>query len=118
MRPNRIRYAVMFVAAFIGVFVGAAIGTGVARADDILTDAEAVYTARYADAICWVLDDHPTVEGVMVVGEAVSADGWADHNVADIVNAAVYHNCYRHWGLLTAIGNAARAAQGEAGYMA
>ena len=114
MRPNRARNLNRFlVLAAFGALLAA--GTGVARADGYLSNTEKAYVAMYHDAICSTLDSYPSYAGVMGIAQVIhDDDGFAYDDVADIINSAVENHCYRHWGLLVAIGKNARGQ--SAGY--
>lgn len=99
-----------------GLILGAAIyGATPARADGILTDAEYAYVLTWGPtAVCPVLDQFPTANGVFGVVRGITEDGFSPDNAVDIVNESVYDFCPRHWQMLVAIGQAARAAtQGQ-----
>ena len=117
MRPNRARFINRTLA---GLTVGALIAAAtmpVARADGYLSNAEQAYVDAYgAIAICPVIARYPSEAGVMGVASAIMDEGWSADSTADIVNAAVVQHCPRFWPLLQAIGRAARANNGQAGY--
>lgn len=108
MRPrNARRINRALIAAALAALTLA--GTGTARADGVLTDAEAAYVTLYgATAICPVLDLYPHKAGLMGIAAGIMDDGWAADSAADIVNAAVYQYCPRHWQLLVNVGREAR----------
>lgn len=110
MRPRRARTINrLLIAAGLGALLVA--GTGVAKADGVLSNAEKAYVQAYHNAICWTLDDYPSVGGVMGIASVIIDDGFSGDDAADIVNASVAGWCPRHWPLLVAIGEAARGQQ-------
>ncbi|MGB0972378.1 MAG: hypothetical protein ACPGVG_15675 [Mycobacterium sp.] len=117
MRPRtarRINRAIIAAAIAALTFAGA----GTARADGVLTDAEAAYVITYGPtAICPVIAKYPSVGGVMGVAEALMNEGWPPDSAVDIINSSVAEYCPRFFPLLTAIGNAARNDQ-QARYIA
>lgn len=111
MRPNRARTLnrLLVLAALAALTLA---GTGTARADGVLTDAEAAYVITYGPtAICPVIAKYPSVGGVMGVAQGIIDEGWAPGDAVDIINSSVAEYCPRFWPLLTAIGNAARNDQ-------
>ena len=81
-----------------------------AGADGHIDDAEWTYINAYAPAICAVIDAVPTPGGVLGVGQGIINDGFSADNAVDIINAAVWGLCPRHWALLEATGRAIRNA--------
>lgn len=114
----RARRARLINRTLTGLTIGALLAAAsmpVAKADGYLTNAEIAYVAMYHDAICSTLDSYPSYAGVMGIAQVIhDDDGFAFHDVADIINSAVENHCYRHWGLLVAIGKNARGQ--SAGY--
>jgi hypothetical protein len=110
----------MIRAYALGIITGAFLTAGTmmlaapAKADGHLSTDEQVYVEVYGGAICSVLSDarYHTFAGVVGVTEAVAHDGFTLDNAVDIVNAAVENTCPANWGLLQAVGKAARAANG------
>ena len=103
----------------LSILVGAVIGAGLmwigiarAHADGILTTMEQADGDRYGAIYCGALDQWPTVGGVAAVMGSIEDDGFTSDSAVDVINYTVYTYCPRHWGLLVAIGNAARAANG------
>lgn len=117
MRPrNARRINRALIAAALAALTLA--GTGTARADGVLTDAEAAYVITYgATAICPVIAKYPSVGGVMGVAQGIIDEGWAPDDAVDIINSSVAEYCPRFFPLLVAIGNAARNDQ-QARYIA
>jgi hypothetical protein len=105
IRPRKLRTALVLVG--LGAALAVSV-TGVARADGVLSHAEAAYVDKYHDALCKTIDQFPNMAGVMGVMQAVREDGFAPDSAADIVNASVSVYCPSHWQLLVDIGNAAR----------
>lgn len=118
MRPNKARFINRCLS---GITIGALLAAAsmpVARADN-LTNTERAYIGMYHDAICLTLDSHPSYAGVMGIATVIMEDdGFSPDAAARIINTAVEGWCYRHWPMLVAIGNAARANNGQAGYIA
>lgn len=99
--------------AAVGFLLGFAVYYSVpARADGQIDRAEADYINSYGYAVCAVIDEFPNVNGVLGVARGIMADGFAANSAIDIINESVYEDCPRHWPLLVAIGDAARAANG------
>ena len=99
----------------LGIITGSFITAGTmllaapARADGFLDDAEIDYAATYGQyAICPVIDEYHTTDGVMGVARAIINDGFAPDAAVDIINVAVQEFCPRNFPLLQAIGRAAR----------
>ena len=107
MRPKKLRALLAFVGCGV-IAAGAALGTGAARADGELSTWETPFVIKYHDAVCQTMDEYPTLPGVMGIAEVISEYGFADGDVADIINASVAAYCPRHWDLLETIGRAAR----------
>ena len=81
-----------------------------AKADGVLSAVEVAYVNAYGPiAVCPTLDNHPSTSGVLGIAEAITDDGFGADDAIDIINASVYEYCPRHWPLLVAIGQAARA---------
>jgi hypothetical protein len=81
-----------------------------ARADGIISHAEFAYIQAYgASAVCPVIDEYPTMAGVLGVLDGVTDDGFAADDAVDIINASVQDYCPSHWR-----GNAARGEKGLA----
>ena len=99
--------------AIVGFILGFAVYYSVPAHADGLDRFEADYVASYGTAVCEVLDEYPNANGVIGIGRGIISDGFNEQQAADIINAAVYLDCPRHFPLLQAIGNAARAAQGQ-----
>lgn len=107
MRTREWIWAPALIAASI---IGPGVNAPEARADGILTSVEAAYVeAAGPTAICPVLDMYPTTSGVLGVVDGIGADGFTLDNAVDIINAAVWEYCPRHWPLLVSIGQAAAA---------
>jgi hypothetical protein len=100
----------------LSILIGALIGGGLmwigiarARADGVLSAMEQEDGDRYGRIYCSAIDDTPNINGVFIVMQSVMSDGFTADNAADVINYTVLTYCPRHWGLLTAIGNAARS---------
>ena len=95
---------------FGAVLAAGAVGASVARADGYLSDTEYAYVNLYGrSAVCPVIGMYPSEAGVIGVLAGVIDDGFTPDNAADIVNASVSTYCPQFWGLLTEIGDRARA---------
>jgi hypothetical protein len=108
MRPRALRRRLGL--AFLGaILAGCVLGTGVARADGYVDSAEHSYIIAYGPtAICPILDQFPSTAGVLGVAQGIVNDGFSPDNAVDIINAAVWEYCPRHWSLLERIGAEAR----------
>ena len=83
-----------------------------AHADGQLNSVEIAYVNTYGQTICDWLDQYPNYDGVQSLGDVIMGeDGFAPDSAADIINASVLAFCPNHWGLLVAIGTAARQNQ-------
>lgn len=92
--------------------VTALVSAAPASADGQLNSTEVAYVNTYGQTICQVLDQQPNPDGVWKLGEVIMGeDGFEPDSAADIVNASVLAFCPRHWGLLVALGTAARRNQ-------
>lgn len=109
MRPNKLRRVLVALFA-ITVFVGCAAGYGIgeATADGVIDAAERSYIDAYSGAVCVVLDQFPSEAGVMGIAAGIMDDGFAADQAVDIINAAVWEVCPRHWALLERVGAEAR----------
>lgn len=84
-----------------------------AHADGQLNSVEIAYVNTYGQTICQFLDEYPNYDGIKALGHVImDEDGFAPDSAADIINASVLAFCPNHWGLLVAIGTAARQQQG------
>lgn len=100
--------------AIVGFILGFALYySAPAHADGQIDRYEADYVTSYGFAVCAVIDEYPTVSGVLGVMRGIENDGFAADSAVDIINASVDQDCPRHWPLLQAIGRAARGSQGQ-----
>lgn len=58
------------------------------------------YAATYGAAVCSVLDDYPTVDGVVGVGQAIMEDGLSAYQAGGVIGLSVIEICPRHTGLM------------------
>ena len=95
--------------AFLG---GAVYFASPARADGYLDEDEQVFVELYGEgAVCRTITEYRT-PGVLGALEVIVDEGFTPEDAVDIVNASVATFCPENWPLLTAIGRAARAANG------
>lgn len=103
----------MKIAVALGATAVQLLNMPAAHADGQLNSVEIAYVNTYGPTICQVLDEYPSIEGVHGIGDVIiNEDGFTPDSAADIVNASVLAFCPSHWGLLVAIGTAARQQQG------
>jgi len=87
----------MLTMAFLGTVVFAAS----AKADPNVSDDVIDYAVRYgAGAVCPVLSEHHTVNGVMGVLLAIRDDGFSDYEAGQIVGLSVAEYCPANQPLL------------------
>lgn len=102
MRPGT------FKAYAFGVFTGSLVTAGLtiwaapAKAD--VTD----YTVdRYSDAVCAVLSDYPSFDGIIGIGQSLSLDfGFTGYEAGEIIAGSVITNCPQFVPLIKAFGAA------------
>lgn len=100
MRPNTIRG---FAA---GIVTGATITTTIVFAAPAKADVPTPVITQYSDAVCSTLDDYPTFNGILGVGQALHDYGWTWREAGEIVGMAVLRYCPRHTQLLNDFMNA------------
>ena len=59
-----------------------------------------VYADRYAGAVCNVLDEYPTFDGIIGIGTAIVEDGFTPRQAGQVMGIAVLEVCPRHTGLM------------------
>lgn len=90
------------------------LNTPTAHADGQLNSVEIAYVNTYGETICEFLDEYPNYDGIKALGQVIMGeDGFSPDSAADIINASVLTFCPNHWGLLVAIGTAARQQGGR-----
>lgn len=83
----------MAVAAAFGVIL-MLLAAPTAKAD---SDSEAyAYAAHYAGAVCAVLDDYPTVNGMLGIMAAITEDGLSDYQAGQVVGISIAEVCPRY----------------------
>lgn len=83
----------------------ALMSAGRAHADPVDT-----YVATNGTAICELIDDHPTHDGVIAIGVAImKKTGWDSEDAATIVVESIYLYCPEHKALLKTGGSTGRA---------
>lgn len=59
------------------------------------------YSAEYGGAVCSVLDDYPSVGGMLGVGQAIVEHGHlTEYQAGEVIALSVTEICPRHMGLL------------------
>lgn len=58
------------------------------------------YTAHYGGVVCDVLDQYPSISGVLGVMQGVQNDGFTAYESGEIVGLSVAEICPRHTGLM------------------
>lgn len=58
------------------------------------------YAARYAPAVCSTLDDYPTFNGIVGIGQAIVEDGFTYRDAGQVIALSVATECPRHAALL------------------
>lgn len=58
------------------------------------------YAATYGAAVCSVLDDYPTISGVIGIGQAITEDGFSMYQAGQVIGLSVLEICPRHTGLM------------------
>jgi hypothetical protein len=83
----------MAVAAAFGVIL-MLLAAPTAKAD---SDSEAyAYAAHYAGAVCAVLDDYPTVNGMLGIMAAITEDGLSNYQAGQVVGISIAEVCPRY----------------------
>lgn len=97
----------------LGVIAGSFLTAGVVFAAPAKADADAVsvaYAARYGEAVCATLDDYPSFDGIVGIGQAVMEDGLTARQAGQVIGLSVAEICPRHGGLLLAFADAVNGA--------
>lgn len=58
------------------------------------------YAAAYGEIVCDVLDEHPSVAGVLGIGQAIVEDGLTANQAGQVIQISVTEICPRHAALL------------------
>lgn len=108
MRPALVRgFAAGLIVGSLSVAVAAT-----AKADP--DTAAIVYAERYGGAVCATLDDYPTFDGIIGVGQAIVEDGLSYRQAGYVVAMSVTDVCPRHLSLVQAFAR----EYGKAGHIA
>lgn len=106
MRPGTLK------AYAFGVFTGSLVTAGLtiwaapAKAD--VTDRT---VDRYSDAVCAVLSDYPSFDGIIGIGQSLSIDfGFTGYEAGEIIAGSVITNCPEFIPLVKNFGNAFAAS--------
>ncbi len=103
MRPlaYRLRLAALLAICVGGGLLFGGLVAGVAKADPYQPDQVAInYTLRNGDAVCDVMDEYPSVAGVMGIVEAIVEDGLTPVQAGQVVGMSVTAICPRHTTLM------------------
>ena len=73
-----------------------------------------VYAEKYAGAVCATLDDYPTFDGIIGIGQAIVEDGLSYSQAGYVVAMSVGTVCPRHLALVQAFAR----EYGKAGHIA
>lgn len=87
----------MLVTAFLGCAV-VLLSTPEAKAD--VDQAALAYSAIFGDAVCSTLDDYPSFDGIIGIGQAIRDDGLTLFQAGEVIQISVQEICPRHTGLL------------------
>jgi hypothetical protein len=72
-------------------FFGAVVWAASAKADP---DAEAAdYASTYGGVVCNVLDDYPSVSGMLGIMQAIQKDGLTEYQAGEVVGIAISDRC-------------------------
>lgn len=88
------------IATAASAMAAAIITAPVASADAEPSPAVIAYAAYYGGVVCDVLDEYPTVSGLLGVMEAVENDGFTAYEAGQVVGMSVAEICPRHGRLL------------------
>ena len=58
------------------------------------------YAAVYGDAVCSTLDQWPSFDGILGIGEAIVDDGLTTAQAGEVIAVSVMEICPRHSGLM------------------
>lgn len=58
------------------------------------------YEARYAEAVCSVLDQYPTFAGIVGIAQAITDDGFTAYEAGQVIAMSVSDVCPRHTDLV------------------
>lgn len=58
------------------------------------------YAAVYGDAVCSTLDQWPSFDGIVGIGEAIVDDGLTTAQAGEVIAVSVMEICPRHSGLM------------------
>jgi hypothetical protein len=60
------------------------------------------YSAHYGGAVCSVLDEYPSENGILGIGASIIEDGLSAYQAGQVIYLSVSDICPRHMGLLRA----------------
>jgi hypothetical protein len=72
--------------------------------------ATVAYAATYGEAVCMTLDDHPTFNGIIGIGNAIVEDGLTGYQAGGVIGLSVMEFCPRHLELMNQFAAAYREA--------
>lgn len=88
----------------LGMITGSFLTAGVvllaAPADASPDDTSVAYASMYASAVCEVLDQYPTFDGIVGIGAAIMEDGLSARQAGQVIGLSVAEVCPRHAGLV------------------
>lgn len=89
----------------LGVVAGAFLTAGIVAAAPAKADpdgASVAYAAAYGPAVCNVLDEYPSFDGIVGIGQAIMDDGLSARQAGQVVALSVAEFCPRHARLILA----------------
>jgi hypothetical protein len=97
---DRLAVALLLVlCAALGV-IGFTLAAPHAKAD--VDNVVVAYSAHYGGAVCSVLDEFPSENGILGIGKSIMEDGLTGYQAGQVLYLSVSDVCPRHMGLLRA----------------
>jgi hypothetical protein len=89
----------LLLCAALGV-IGFTLAVPHAKAD--VDNVVVAYSAHYGGAVCSVLDEFPSENGILGIGKSIIEDGLTGYQAGQVIYLSVSDICPRHMGLLRA----------------
>jgi hypothetical protein len=89
----------LLLCAALGV-IGFTLAVPHAKAD--VDNVVVAYSAHYGGAVCSVLDEFPSENGILGIGKSIIEDGLTGYQAGQVLYLSVSDVCPRHMGLLRA----------------
>ena len=89
----------LLLCAALGV-IGFTLAVPHAKAD--VDNVVVAYSAHYGGAVCSVLDEFPSENGILGIGKSIMDDGLTGYQAGQVIYLSVSDICPRHMGLLRA----------------